>query len=168
MCRSFGFAHAWGFRLGCEARVLSLFLVGADAITSPKGLSTKGRRNPPVFHFLKLSWTRPSRGPPPILAEFLMFCCTHSRGTIIVRSIHKVPLFQLFCVSVVNRGRGDRLFPSKDGGIRQTPYRYAIYFVVQRCIHAGHRVDLLQRQLLSSRLSIQSKQSTCTSVDLPK
>ena len=31
-------------------------------ITSPKGLSSSGLRKPPVFHFLKFSWTVPSSG----------------------------------------------------------------------------------------------------------
>ncbi len=31
-------------------------------MTSPKGLFGVGRRKPPVFHFLRLSCTRPSRG----------------------------------------------------------------------------------------------------------
>lgn len=51
-----------GLRLGCGAQALSFVLVGDEAITSPKGLSGPGRRNPPVFHFLRLSCTLPSMG----------------------------------------------------------------------------------------------------------
>src|SRR5262249_56025756 len=36
--------------------------VGAEGITSPKGRSFDGRLNPPVFHFRRLSCTRPSIG----------------------------------------------------------------------------------------------------------
>jgi len=53
---------AWGLRLGCGARARSLLRVGEEAMTSPKGLSALGRRKPPVFHFRRLSCTRPSIG----------------------------------------------------------------------------------------------------------
>ena len=44
------------------AKERSPFLVGADPMTSPNGLSLDGRRKPPVFHFLKLSCALPSNG----------------------------------------------------------------------------------------------------------
>ena len=44
------------------ASLRSVARVGAATMTSPKGLSSLGRRNPPVPHFRKLSCTRPSNG----------------------------------------------------------------------------------------------------------
>ena len=46
--------------MGCEGTLRAP--VGADGITSPKGLSLLGRLSAPVFHFRRLSCTRPSIG----------------------------------------------------------------------------------------------------------
>src|SRR5690349_10464831 len=54
--------NACGFNDGCGAILRSSDLVGADAITSVKGASADTLLRPPAFHFLRLSWTRPSHG----------------------------------------------------------------------------------------------------------
>src|SRR2546422_9340343 len=51
-----------GFKDGCGAISLSRRLAGDDWIRSLKGSESEIRRNPPVFHFLRLSWTLPSHG----------------------------------------------------------------------------------------------------------
>src|SRR2546422_6592409 len=44
-----------GFKDGCEQIDLSSGRVGAEAMTSQKGISAEVRRRPPVFHFRRLS-----------------------------------------------------------------------------------------------------------------
>jgi len=54
--------NACGLSEGWGAMARSARGVGLDLITSPNGRSAPIRRYPPVFHFRKLSWTRPSNG----------------------------------------------------------------------------------------------------------
>ena len=54
--------NVWGLSEGWFERDRSEARVGALRITSQKGLSASGRLSPPVFHFLRLSSTRPSHG----------------------------------------------------------------------------------------------------------
>src|SRR5947207_8122956 len=51
-----------GFKDGCGAISLSRRLAGEERMRSLKGSESEIRCNPPVFHFLKLSWTLPSQG----------------------------------------------------------------------------------------------------------
>src|SRR6266446_2583935 len=51
-----------GFNDGCGAISLSRRLAGEDKMRSLKGSDSEIRRKPPVFHFLRLSWTLPSQG----------------------------------------------------------------------------------------------------------
>src|SRR2546422_4146104 len=54
--------NAWGLSDGCGASARSSRRVGAERMISSNGWSGESRLRPPVFHFRKLSCTRPSQG----------------------------------------------------------------------------------------------------------
>ena len=60
--RTNGRRNACGFRDGCGAMARSGPRAGADFIKSLNGSLSENRRSPPVPHFRRLSWTRPSQG----------------------------------------------------------------------------------------------------------
>src|SRR6266446_3545986 len=178
----------WGFRLGCGASARSEGRVGEDSTTSPNGRSAEILLKPPVPHFRRLSWTRPSSGlrntshgshidrgmtltsenstcaslgrsPPRIVITNLTISPRRSRPdrdsafdtTYERRGLLATTTFapgtstgrrraaqavkncssasRSVCLSTVNRGNGERLEPSKEGGILQTPPLPALSFL---------------------------------------